>query len=125
MKRLTQGLAVVVCVTGLGFFSSATAKDAKANTDDVVAMNATVNLDQSSAISTMQEVKNCGRCGSISNSDARNFCYARCEGKSGYCGAIRDSDKRNYCYAVVDGKPGYCGAIRKQDLRNQCYAEAG
>ncbi|URM26787.1 hypothetical protein LLY42_23275 [Pseudomonas frederiksbergensis] len=44
---------------------------------------------------------------------------------SGYahasCGQISDSDQRNYCYARESGSG--CGQISNSDLRNQCEAD--
>jgi len=70
-----------------------------------------------------RNVRNCGQCGFIQDSDQRSFCRAKCQGNAGQCGFIQDNDKRSYCRAVVQGNSGQCGFIRDNDLRNQCRAE--
>jgi len=64
-------------------------------------------------------------CGSISNSDRRNYCFAKAKKEAVYCGSINDADLRNYCFAEVYGKSVYCGSIKDNDKRKECRASVG
>ena len=127
MKQFTQGLAALVCVAALGYLSLATTNDAKASADDSAVLDATLSAEASTAIATPQDsvAKNCSRCSFIKSNDAKNFCRAKCEGKSSYCSFIKNNDQKNYCRAVVDRKSSYCSFIKNNDLKQQCRAEAG
>jgi hypothetical protein len=62
-------------------------------------------------------------CAGISNSDARNYCYATTRNDSFYCAAINNQDKANYCKAVVRNDKFYCAAISDYDTKQDCYAQ--